>query len=60
MGQALLFLFNFKRRTNMYILYSPKTGTIHPETQNPYLGIASVIYTGFLEYLQEMEQAQEN
>lgn len=43
----------------MYILYSPKTGTIHPETQDPYLGMASAIYTGFLEYLQEMEPVQE-
>jgi hypothetical protein len=40
----------------MYMLYSPRVGIIHPETD--YLGMAAQVYFGFFEYLTEIEQLQ--
>ncbi|MGE7761364.1 hypothetical protein [Peribacillus sp. NPDC097895] len=41
----------------MYMLHSPRMGTIHTELH--YLGMASQVYSGFLEYLMNIEPVQE-
>lgn len=48
----------FERRDEkMYMLHSPRMGIIHTELQ--YLGMASQVYTGYLEFLREIEPVQE-
>ncbi|MFE4813301.1 hypothetical protein ACFQ9Y_19540 [Peribacillus simplex] len=41
----------------MYMLHSPRNGIIHTELH--YLGMASQVYTGFLEYISEIEPMHE-
>ncbi|MBT2665030.1 hypothetical protein J7J00_05945 [Bacillus sp. ISL-4] len=41
----------------MYMLHSPRNGIIHTELH--YLGMASQVYTGFLEFISEIEPIQE-
>ncbi|WP_185150886.1 hypothetical protein AAEY33_04605 [Peribacillus simplex] len=41
----------------MYMLHSPQNGIIHTELH--YLGMASQVYTGFLEFISEIEPIQE-
>lgn len=41
----------------MYMLHSPRMGTIHTELH--YLGMASQVYSGYLEYLMNIEPVQE-
>ncbi|MDM5357332.1 hypothetical protein ACDZ29_15275 [Peribacillus sp. RS7] len=41
----------------MYMLHSPRIGIIHTELQ--YLGMASQVYTGYLEFLREIDPVQE-
>ncbi|MDP1420957.1 hypothetical protein Q8G35_21895 [Peribacillus simplex] len=41
----------------MYMLHSPRKGIIHTELH--YLGMASKVYTGYLEFLSEIEPKQE-
>lgn len=48
----------FERRDEkMYMLHSPRMGIIHTELQ--YLGMASQVYTGYLEFLREIGPVQE-
>lgn len=46
-----------RREEKMYMLHSPRMGIIHTELQ--YLGMASQVYTGYLEFLREIEPVQE-
>ncbi|MFJ7471526.1 hypothetical protein ACIQWI_23670 [Peribacillus frigoritolerans] len=41
----------------MYLLHSPRKGIIHTEIH--YLGMASQVYTGYLQFLSEIEPKQE-
>ncbi|MED3786627.1 hypothetical protein P4576_05090 [Peribacillus frigoritolerans] len=41
----------------MYLLHSPRKGIIHTELH--YLGMASQVYTGYLQFLSEIEPKQE-
>ncbi|WP_162878766.1 hypothetical protein [Peribacillus butanolivorans] len=41
----------------MYMLHSHKMGTIHTEMH--YLGMASQVFAGYLEFLQDSEQVQD-
>lgn len=48
----------FERRDEkMYMLHSPRIGIIHTELQ--YLGMASQVFTAYLEFLREIEPVQE-
>ena len=42
----------------MYMLHSPRKGIIHTELH--YLGMASQVYSGYLEFLSEIEPIQES
>ncbi|CAH0287986.1 hypothetical protein ACIROD_09105 [Peribacillus sp. NPDC101481] len=41
----------------MYMLHSPRKGIIHTELH--YLGMASQVYSGYLEFLSEIDPIQE-
>ncbi len=41
----------------MYLLHSPRKGIIHTELHH--LGMASQVYTGYLQFLSEIEPIQE-
>ncbi|WP_260284367.1 hypothetical protein [Peribacillus aracenensis] len=41
----------------MYMYHSPQKGIIHTELH--YLGMASQVYTGYLEFISEIEPIQE-
>ncbi|MGE6377389.1 hypothetical protein [Peribacillus muralis] len=41
----------------MYMHHSPRTGIIH--TELPYLGMASQVYTGYLEFQKNFEAVPE-
>ncbi|WP_185147918.1 hypothetical protein [Peribacillus simplex] len=42
----------------MYMHHSPMMGIIHTELQ--YLGMASQVYTGYLEFIGEIDPVQES